>query len=331
MTSRFPEPWRIAEFPNGLAVYDATGRQLAFFYGRADPNMTGHAGFLMIDDAGQIAVDFARLPELLNQTSGRNEVATSTEDDNLAKLETDRTPQGEPETSHLLRAAQLSVITATVLPSAKAQTTIRGPISFEPDGRRSPQMSRRPSKPLSIWTKFLIPIAVGALAAGYLFFGDSDPPVNVAVIPQVTTNRLSAEFSPLPEAKTPLSKASDITVESRIEPEVQTAPLQPTALLDIKPVESGIEPKPSPPLPDKGRRSFAAKRGASSCFPSASAVRENHPGAWPSWTFRAPGHESTRCWYAAARITAHHQNEMRRKETVPTTEKLEGPPLLGVQ
>src|SRR6266478_8144871 len=34
MTSRFPGPWRIAEFPNGFAVYDATGRQLGFFYGR---------------------------------------------------------------------------------------------------------------------------------------------------------------------------------------------------------------------------------------------------------------------------------------------------------
>ena len=88
MTSRFPGPWRIAEFPNGFAVHDAAGRQLGFFYGRADPNMAGHADFLMIDDARQIAVDFRMLPELLKQTSGRSEVGTSPERDKLAKIET---------------------------------------------------------------------------------------------------------------------------------------------------------------------------------------------------------------------------------------------------
>src|SRR5713226_2223658 len=147
MTSRFPGPWRIAEFPNGFAVYDATGRQLGFFYGRADPNMAGHADFLTIGDARQIAVDFARLPELLNQTSGRSEVATSPEDDRLAKLETNRSPQAGPETSRLLRPAQLSVITVGGSPLAKAPTTIRRSIPFKPDGRRSTRMLRRP--PLS--------------------------------------------------------------------------------------------------------------------------------------------------------------------------------------
>src|SRR5258705_12410802 len=105
MTSRFPGPWRIAEFPNGFAVYDATGRQLGFFYGRAYPNPLGQTGFLMVDEARQIAVDFARLPELLKQTSDRSEVATSPEDDKLAKLETNRSPQDVPETSRLPRAA----------------------------------------------------------------------------------------------------------------------------------------------------------------------------------------------------------------------------------
>jgi hypothetical protein len=39
----------------------------------------------------------------------------------------------------------------------------------------------------------------------------------------------------------------------------------------------------------------------STCFPSASAVRQEHPEAWPSWTLRGPGHEGTKCWYPATR------------------------------
>jgi len=70
VTSRFPAPWRVVEIPNGFAVDDATGQQLGVFYGRADPNAAGHTGFLTIDEARQIAVDFARLPELLERTSG---------------------------------------------------------------------------------------------------------------------------------------------------------------------------------------------------------------------------------------------------------------------
>jgi hypothetical protein len=69
VASRFPPPWRIVEIPNGFAVDDATGRQLGVFYGRADPNTAGHTGFLTIEEARQMAADFARLPELLKQPS----------------------------------------------------------------------------------------------------------------------------------------------------------------------------------------------------------------------------------------------------------------------
>jgi hypothetical protein len=319
MTSRFPGPWRIAEFPNGFAVYDATGRQLGFFYGRAYPNPPGQTGFLMVDEARQIAVDFTRLPELLNQTSDQSEVATSPEDDKLAKLETNRSPQDVPETSHLPRAALLSVITATDSPSVKAPTTIRRSIPFEPDRRRSTRMLRRPSDPLSIRTKFLIVIviAVAALPAGYLFFGNSDPLERPQRRPQVTTNRPSVEFSPLREAQAPTAvppveflplqaptaAAVGTNAESRIEAGVQTVPS--TVPLDIKPTENQIEARPPQTLPQKEGQSFAPSQEDFTCFPSASAVRQSYPGRWPSWTLRAPGHEGTRCWYAAKRATAH--------------------------
>jgi hypothetical protein len=69
MTSRFPAPWRIVEIPSGFAVEDATGQQLGVFYGRADPNVPGHTGFLTMDEARQMAIDFARLPELHKQNA----------------------------------------------------------------------------------------------------------------------------------------------------------------------------------------------------------------------------------------------------------------------
>jgi hypothetical protein len=78
MISRFPAPWRIAEILNGFAVEDATGRQLGVFYGRADPNTAGHTGFLTIEEARQIALHFAKLPELLKRTSARSELAKAT-------------------------------------------------------------------------------------------------------------------------------------------------------------------------------------------------------------------------------------------------------------
>src|SRR4029077_15955737 len=78
MTGRFPAPWRIVEIPRGFAVEDATGLQLCAFYGRADPNIAGHTGFLTMDEARQLAFNFARLPELSERTSARRDVAKAT-------------------------------------------------------------------------------------------------------------------------------------------------------------------------------------------------------------------------------------------------------------
>ena len=66
MTTRFPAPWRIVELPNGFAVEDATGKQIGVFYGRT-PDSAGHTGIMTMDEARQMALDFAKLPELLGQ------------------------------------------------------------------------------------------------------------------------------------------------------------------------------------------------------------------------------------------------------------------------
>src|SRR6266481_4551286 len=78
MTSRFSAPWQIVELPNGFAVEDAAGLQLGVFYGRSDPNTAGHAGFLTMDEARQLAFNFARLPELSERTLARRDVAKAT-------------------------------------------------------------------------------------------------------------------------------------------------------------------------------------------------------------------------------------------------------------
>jgi hypothetical protein len=41
-----------------------TGKQIGVFYAMA-PNTAGYTGIMTIDEARQIALDFARLPELL--------------------------------------------------------------------------------------------------------------------------------------------------------------------------------------------------------------------------------------------------------------------------
>jgi hypothetical protein len=68
MTSHFPEPWRIVEIPNGFAVEDATVTQIGVFYGRA-PDSAERTGIIAMDKARQVAIDFAKLPELLKQNA----------------------------------------------------------------------------------------------------------------------------------------------------------------------------------------------------------------------------------------------------------------------
>jgi hypothetical protein len=62
--------------PTGFAIEDATGQQLGVSYGRSDPNIAGHSGFLTIDEAQEQPVNFAKLPELFNSALRANIVAT---------------------------------------------------------------------------------------------------------------------------------------------------------------------------------------------------------------------------------------------------------------
>jgi hypothetical protein len=92
----------------------------------------------------------------------------------------------------------------------------------------------------------------------------------------------------------PSAQAADsIPLESRGD----AASSEPTVPLNTKPTEA----KAPQTLSEKGKQLSTANQHDASCFPSASAVLRNHPGGRPTWTLRAPGHEGTQCWYAAAR------------------------------
>jgi hypothetical protein len=63
---------------------------------------------------------------------------------------------------------------------------------------------------------------------------------------------------------------------------------------------------------------------AFACLPSAEAVRQQDPAAWPSWTLRAPGFEGTKCWYATTRGTAHDHGTVPSRE--PASAAISKPP-----
>jgi hypothetical protein len=91
----------------------------------------------------------------------------------------------------------------------------------------------------------------------------------------------------------PSAKVGGVAVGSRD----GAASLQPVARLNIKPTEAKPSEKPL----------SAVSAHDPTCFPSALAVLQNHPGSSPSWTLRAPGHEGTKCWRAATRTRESDQ------------------------
>jgi len=127
---------------------------------------------------------------------------------------------------------------------------------------------------------------------------------------QEETTRNIAQ-TPITVDQAPATKTSKITVESQ----GNGASLQPAARL--------TEARPPQTLAEKGKPLSATSGHDGSCFASSSAVLQNHPGASPTWTMRARGHEGTMCWYAAARPRGSYRRSEklpREKETVGTAQ-----------
>src|SRR5215472_14404150 len=59
---------------------------------------------------------------------------------------------------------------------------------------------------------------------------------------------------------------------------------------------------------------------SSQCLSSAEAVRQEYPGAWPSWTMQTPGHKGVKCWYPATRENRAHRVEPPTHKNVETAQ-----------
>jgi hypothetical protein len=261
----------------------------------------------------------------------------------------------EHQVSHLPRAAQLPPILG--LPQLGPHRALPTRVSIDVDKLIPRPRWRRPDRAFLGGVAFLVAGTIALVWAGYSVIESWLPAVDFLEAPSHASSETRlVPLSPLPQAVLPSGseaatepqltmltedKPTENGIEARsprilpaTEYRATTGETRATpgsnSVHQASPRSSAdalLDGQDTKPLIGRERQLVAASIQVSTCFPSASAVRQEHPEAWPSWTLRAAGHEGTKCWHAASRATAgdHRGEAMAKKNAVETTEKLGSP------
>jgi hypothetical protein len=62
---RFPPPWSVEDIGAAFVVTDSAGQKLSYIYYEEEPGLRSAAKLLSKDEARRIAVNMAKLPQLL--------------------------------------------------------------------------------------------------------------------------------------------------------------------------------------------------------------------------------------------------------------------------